>query len=956
MSFANSNELSQNLQALDLNNQQPSSHSSKKRSRRAFHTNFNSPVATAAPTVAPTPAPINSSGVPQAPNFSDSLNAQVHGSQYPPQTQSVSVSYESHNAQQSVPSLQSFRYLAQKEYDTPNEEGNYKSFLTFSETVPPDAGVQFHFTDQGTASSKYMRSTMYYVPESEKLRSASKLPVAITIRPFAPLLETEEPVPTVDYQNDVNPEIASDNEDPLSKGPLRCHRCRAYVNSSMQFTHNQRFICNICQFANNDVPPEYASALDARGFRIDKLVRPELHKSVYDMRVPKEYNFGDSHKTPEPLHIVFLVDISENSIKQSLPILVSESIRTTLFNYKEGASEIPAPYKIAIMAFDKKLHFFNLSHRLERTQISISSDLEDPFVPFDEGLFVDPVESQFVIEDALNYLEQLCNSETHAFDLEPCFAVACKTAGMCLEMHGGGKIVSVLSNLPSWGPGGLTYKDNKAVGRTPAPEVEKKIFLPNSEYYKSMTKYFIQSGVGLDLHVASHASVDLSNLGFLVSSTGGELTRWPNLNYERDGRLFIAKFKNSVVNTTGYQGQLKLRCSNGLQVIDYYGTSSSIKDTSILGSVQDPVIPVLSKDHTFTVLLQYDGILSRKLDCHFQAALLYTDNYGQRKVRVINLVLAVTNKLEDVFNFADENAIVATLVRDTLNFVGQQTLVELRESLNTRLVDVFSQYRAMTEYGHNRAKTLSNNLLFPDSLKHLPIYILSFLKTHSINASTGLSADARLVDLFNMLNMPLERLMYHLYPALIEIHSLAPEEGTIDEATGFTRLPEYKGLSLKSLDRGVYILCDGVRVYVWLDPEASIMLIKDLFGEQYETIDEIDAFMDELPELPSEISQQACNLVQFLNKQIVGVQSSAVQIIRKGIDGSEHSFKEFLREDAFGGAMKATNGISFSEYLTSLHKAIKVQLESDKASQAIRQSISTVEHDAGTLAQRFINF
>lgn len=955
MSLGNDNDLSKNLQALDLNNQQPLSHSSKKRSRRAFHTNFNSPVATAAPSVAPTPAPIASPGIPQTSEFGEASNLQSPGIQFPLQSQPVAVSYESSNAQQSVPSLQAHRYLEQKEYDTPNEEGNYKSFLTFSETVPPDAGVQFHFTDQGTASSKYMRSTMYYVPESEKLRLASKLPVAVTIRPFAPLLETEEPVPTVELQNDNGPETISSSDDPLSKGPLRCHRCRAYVNSSMQFTHNQRFICNICQFANNEVPPEYASALDARGFRIDKFVRPELHKSVYDMRVPKEYNFGASNKNPEQLHIVFLVDISENSIKQNLPVLVSESIRATLFSYN-GEVEKPTPYKIAIMAFDKKLHFFNLSAKLERTQISISSDLEDPFVPFDEGLFADPEESRFVIEDALNYLEQLCNSETRVFDLEPCFAVACKTAGMCLDMHGGGKIISVLSNLPSWGPGGLRYKDNKAVGRTPAPEVEKKIFLPDNEYYKSMTKEFIEKSVGLDLHIASHTSVDLSNIGFLVSSTGGELTRWPNLHYERDGRLFNAKFKNSVVNTTGYQGQLKLRCSNGLQVIDYYGTSSSIRDASILGSVQDPVVPVLSKDHTFTVLLQYDGTLSRKLDCHFQAALLYTDNYGQRKVRVINLVLAVTNKLEDVFNFADENAIVATLVRDTLNFVGQQTLAELRESLNTRLVDVFSQYRAMTEFGHNRAKTMSNNLLFPDSLKHLPIYILSFLKTHAINASTGLSADARLVDLFNMLNMPLERLMYHLYPALIELHSLTPEEGTIDEATGFTILPHYKDLTLKILDRGVYILCDGIRVYVWLDPEANIMLIKDLFGEQYESIEEIDAFIDELPDLQSEISQQARNLIRFLNKHIVGVESSSVQLIRKGLDGSELTFKELLREDAFGGAMKATNGIGFAEYLTSLHKAIKVQLESDKASQTIRQSISTVEHDTGTLAQRFINF
>ena len=53
------------------------------------------------------------------------------------------------------------------------------------------------------------------------------------------------------------------------------------------------------------------------------------------------------------------------------------------------------------------------------------------------------------------------------------FSAACRTASMCLDLFGGGKIISLLSNLPSWGPGGLKYKDNKTIGRTAAPEVEK---------------------------------------------------------------------------------------------------------------------------------------------------------------------------------------------------------------------------------------------------------------------------------------------------------------------------------------------------------------------------------------------------------------------------------------------------------------------------------------------------
>ena len=86
-------------------------------------------------------------------------------------------------------------------------------------------------------------------------------------------------------------------------------------------------------------------------------------------------------------------------------------------------------------------------------------------------------------------------------------------------------------------------------------------------------------------------------------------------------------------------------------------------------------------------MLEYDGKLSPKLDCHFQAALC-TDPNGVRKVRVINLVLAVSKSLEDVFHFTDENAVVTTIVRDTLSFVGQQSLLELRESINNKLVDI----------------------------------------------------------------------------------------------------------------------------------------------------------------------------------------------------------------------------------------------------------------------------
>lgn len=61
-------------------------------------------------------------------------------------------------------------------------------------------------------------------------------------------------------------------------------------------------------------------------------------------------------------------------------------------------------------------------------------------------------------------------------------------------------------------------------------------------------------------------------------------------------------------------------------------------------------------------------------------------------------------------------------------------------------------------------------------------------------------------------------------------------------------------------------------------------------------------------------------------------------------------------EDELGNAVKTANGPGFAEYLTSLHKAIRVKLDSDKSSQSIKQLVSNVEHGNETLAQRYIHF
>ena len=63
---------------------------------------------------------------------------------------------------------------------------------------------------------------------------------------------------------------------PGDEGPIRCTRCKGYINPFCTFTDGgRRFICSLCQFAS-DVPNSYFCNLDMAGRRMDLETRPEL--------------------------------------------------------------------------------------------------------------------------------------------------------------------------------------------------------------------------------------------------------------------------------------------------------------------------------------------------------------------------------------------------------------------------------------------------------------------------------------------------------------------------------------------------------------------------------------------------------------------------------------------------------------------------------------------------------
>lgn len=73
-------------------------------------------------------------------------------------------------------------------------------------------------------------------------------------------------------------------------GPLRCSKCKAYVNPFMQFhSYGKAFTCNFCGTVTQ-VPPEYQENIAPDGRRRDADERPELCRGSVEFVAPASFS------------------------------------------------------------------------------------------------------------------------------------------------------------------------------------------------------------------------------------------------------------------------------------------------------------------------------------------------------------------------------------------------------------------------------------------------------------------------------------------------------------------------------------------------------------------------------------------------------------------------------------------------------------------------------------------
>ncbi|PYH41893.1 Sec23/Sec24 family protein [Aspergillus saccharolyticus JOP 1030-1] len=764
-------------------------------------------------------------------------------------------------------------------------------YPTMERHLPPPAAVPFVAHDQGNSSPKYARLTLNNIPSTSDFLSSTALPLGMILQPLARLDPGEQPIPVLDFGD---------------AGPPRCRRCRTYINPFMSFrSGGNKFVCNMCTFPN-DVTADYFAPIDPSGARVDRMQRPELMMGTVEFLVPKDY----WNKEPVGLQWLFLIDVSVESVNRGFLKGVCKGIMEALYSKESSenpedestARSIPEGAKVGIITYDKEVHFYNLSAQLDQAQMMVMTDLEEPFVPLSEGLFVDPYESKNVITSLLQRIPTIFSRVKNP---QPALLPALNAALSALRPTGG-KIIGTIASLPTWGPGALSLRDDPKVHGT---DGERKLFTTDHTGWRETAGHLAEAGVGVDMFIAAPSGtyMDVATIGHVPEVTGGETFFYPNFHAPRDIRKLSQELAHAVTRETGYQALMKVRCSNGLQVSGYHG--NFVQHT--FGA--DLEIGAIDADKAIGVSFSYDGKLNPKLDAHFQAALLYTSANGQRRVRCINTVAAVNEGGLETMKFVDQDAVVSMLAKEAASKTVDKPLKDIRASITEKSVDIFSGYRKIFSGSHPPGQ-----LVLPENLKEFSMYMLSLLKSRALKGGQEAS-DRRIHDMRMLRSIGCTELSLYLYPRIIPIHNMQPTDGFPNEQGQLQVPPSLRASFSKIEEGGVYLVDNGQQCLLWLHSQVSPNLLEDLFGEGQNSLQGLSPQTSTIPVLETHLNAQVRNLLQYLST-IRGSKAVTIQLARQGLDGAEYEFARMLVEDRNNEAQ------SYVDWLVHIHRQINLEL------------------------------
>jgi protein transport protein SEC24 len=242
------------------------------------------------------------------------------------------------------------------------------------------------------------------------------------------------------------------------------------------------------------------------------------------------------------------------------------------------------------------------------------------------------------------------------------------------------------SNINTLGAGGVNARDDSKLYNT---DKEKNLLQPPNEVYYKLAQECIRDRVTVDLYyavVSPQKSVDLATTSILPTQTGGDLHYICPFDVNKHGEKLHYEIFRALTRTTGTDVQIKARVSQGLTVAEYFGGFSYKEQPDI-------VLSSIDADKTIGFLIRNDEKLKDNTLAFVQFAMLYTSQYGERRIRVFNQSMQLTKNLNGYFKAADVETLSDFQIRRYASRVATLGPKATKEAIINNLVTLLHTYR-----------------------------------------------------------------------------------------------------------------------------------------------------------------------------------------------------------------------------------------------------------------------
>ncbi|VDK78260.1 unnamed protein product [Litomosoides sigmodontis] len=755
---------------------------------------------------------------------------------------------------------------------------------------PPLTSTEFIAQDQGICSPKFMRSTLYVAPASSDMLKSSQIPFAVAITPFARLHSNEARYFIIKETLAqsllmMQPPIVDLGE----LGPVRCHRCKAYMCPFMEFQDGgRRFKCPFCS-ASTAVDESYFAHLDHVGRRTDIQHRPEQYLGSYELIATKPY-CKNGLKPKEPAFI-FMLDVSYYAVQCGLVSVFCRNIRNLLNNLPKEMGQAKSSLRIGFATYDQTIHFYNLKSHIGQPEMLVVGDVNDVFVPLVDGFLVTLEEADVVLNSLLNEIEKIFGDTRITETMLGPVIQAGLDALKCADRAG--KLFIFHTNLPLLdAPGKLKNRDDRKLLGT---DKEKTILQPHIDFYSKLGEECVKAGCAVDLFLFPNSFVDVASLSPVCSLTGGSIYKYQYFETQKDSERFLADLSHDISREIVFDVMIRVRTSTGLRPTGFFG--SFFMDNST-----DLEMGAIDCDKAVHVEIRHDDKLPEG-SAHLQTAILFTSCSGQRRLRIHNLALAVSSDYNQLYRVADLDCLTSFLFKQAEYFLRDKSPKEMREAVNARCAQMLATYREKCS-----EQAPLGQLILPECLKLLPLFANCITKNDALNGGNDMTVDDRAYLMHLVPSLRTEDALTLLYPTVFPISDLILEQRTAEITAPVCIRASYDNLSPEK----AYIIFNGIMMFLWIGLKVPQDWVQDVFNSN--SVAHLNVENHIVPERDNARSRAVRCIIDQMNMN--RLRHMKLFIIRQQ-DALEAWMKKFLVED------RTSNMLSYVDYLCNIHREIR---------------------------------